>query len=111
MGKPQTVDFERKMGMQKDELIQLHTLMIQLRAYIEGTCGNDGSSFKEYEELDVTPYHIYKSKREHALAVFTLGKGIAQLLSHKGYPGFDKLSVRLQQMSERFKAPKQKQQL
>ncbi|HEC94571.1 MAG TPA: UPF0058 family protein [Thermoplasmatales archaeon] len=96
------------MGMQKDELIQLHTLLIQLRAYIEEMCGNDGRSFKEYEELAVTPYHIYKSKREHTLAVFTLGKGIAQLLSHKGYPGFDKLSMRLQQMSERFKAPKQR---
>ena len=94
--------------MQKDELIQLHTLMLQLRTYLEEKCGNDGQSFKEYEELSVTPYHIYKSKREHALAVFTLGRGIADLLAHKGYPGFDKLSTRLNQMAERFRTSKHK---
>ncbi|RLF38165.1 MAG: hypothetical protein DRN00_02285 [Thermoplasmata archaeon] len=96
------------MVMQKDELIQLHTLMLQLRAYFEETCGDDGQAFKDYEELDVNPYHIYKSKREHMLAVFTLGKGIAKLLSCKGYPGFDKLYTRLDQMAKRFKNPKNK---
>jgi len=92
--------------MQKDELIQLHTLMLQIKAYLEETCGNDGKSFKEYEELAVSPCQIYKSKREHTLAVFTLGKGIAQLLSHKGYPGFDKLSARLDQIANRFRKHK-----
>jgi len=94
--------------MQKDELIQLHTLLLQLRAYFEEAWGNDGHAFKEYEELAVNPHHVYKSKREHTLAVFTLGKGIAQLLSHKGYPGFDKLSARLDQMAKRFRALKEK---
>lgn len=92
--------------MQKEELIQLHTLMVQLKSYFEKTCGNDGKTFKEYEELNVTPCHIYKSKREHTLAVFTLGKGIAELLSQKGYPGFDKLSIRLEQIAERFRKKK-----
>ncbi|KAA0009608.1 MAG: UPF0058 family protein [Thermoplasmata archaeon] len=93
--------------MQKEELIQLHTLMVQLKTYFEKTCGdNDGKSFKEYEKLNVTPCHIYKSKREHTLAVFTLGKEIADLLSQKGYPGFDKLSARLEQMANRFRKKK-----
>ncbi|MCD6237079.1 MAG: metal-binding protein [Thermoplasmata archaeon] len=94
--------------MQKDELIQLHTLLLQLRTYFEEVCGNDGHAFEEYERLAVNPYHVYKSKREHKLAVFTLGKGIAQLLSHKGYPGFDKLSSRLDQMAKRFRASRKK---
>ena len=88
-------------------MIQLHTLMVQLKTYFEKTYGdNDGNPFKEYEKLNVTPCHIYKSKREHTLAVFTLGKEIADLLSQKGYPGFDKLSARLEQMANRFRKKK-----
>jgi hypothetical protein len=87
--------------MQKDELIQLHTLLLQLRTCLERE--NDGHAFEEYERLAINPYHVYKSKREHKLAVFILGKGIARMLSHRGYPGFDKLSSRLDQMARRFK--------
>ena len=95
--------------MQKDELIQLHTFLLQLRTHLEDMVENDGSDdFTSYEKLDITPYQVYKSKREHKLAVFTLSKGIADLLSNNDCPGLKKISNRLDQMSERFKTNREK---
>ena len=98
--------------MQKDELIQLHTFLLHLKTHLEDLVGNDGiKEFYRYERLDVTPYQVYKSKREHTLAVFTLSKGIADLLHHNNCPGMEKISVRLDLMAERFMTEKEKQLL
>ena len=79
--------------MQKDELIQLHTFLLQLKTHLEDMVENDGSKgFISYEKLDITPYQVYKSKREHKLAVFTLSKGIADLLTNNDCPGLNKIS-------------------
>ncbi|MCJ2513019.1 MAG: UPF0058 family protein [Candidatus Thermoplasmatota archaeon] len=95
--------------MQKDELIQLHTFLLQLKTHLEDMVENDGSKgFISYEKLDITPYQVYKSKREHKLAVFTLSKGIADLLTNNDCPGLNKISSRLDQMSERFKTNREK---
>jgi hypothetical protein len=96
--------------MQKDELIQLHTFLLQLKTHLECMVDNNGGSeFGHYEKLNVTPYQVYKSKREHKLAVFTLSKGIAELLSNNNYPGLEKVSNRLEQMSTRFMTNKEKE--
>lgn len=96
--------------MQKDELIQLHTFLLQLKTHLEDIVENNGrSEFYFYEKLDVTPYQVYKSKREHKLAVFTLSKGIADLLSNNNCSGLEKISSRLNQMSERFMTNKEKE--
>jgi len=96
--------------MQKDELIQLHTFLLQLKTHLEEMVENNGGvEFLSYEKLDVTPYQVYKSKREHKLAVFTLSKGIATLLAHNNCPGLEKISNRLYQMSERFMTEKEKE--
>lgn len=96
--------------MQKDELIQLHMFLLQLKTHLEDMVENNGGSeFLSYVKLDVTPYQVYKSKREHKLAVFTLSKGIADLMSHNKCPGLEKVSNRLEQMSERFMTEKEKQ--
>ena len=98
--------------MQKDELIQLHTFLLQLKTHLEEMVhDNGGVEFRSYEKLDVTPYQVYKSKREHKLAVFTLSKGIAILLSNNNCPGLEKVSNRLHQMSERFMTEKEKELL
>lgn len=70
---------------------------------------NGGLEFKPYVKLNVTPYQVYKSKREHKLAVFTLSRGIADLLSNNSFPGLEKISGRLNQMSERFMTEKEKE--
>ena len=96
--------------MQKDELIQLHTFLLQLKTHLEEIVDNNGGvEFFPYQKLDVTPYQVYKSKREHKLAVFTLSKGIAHLLSNNNCPGLEKVSNRLEQMAERFMTEKEKQ--
>ncbi|MEA2055459.1 MAG: UPF0058 family protein [Candidatus Thermoplasmatota archaeon] len=96
--------------MQKDELIQLHTFLIQLKTHLEDIVEhNGGVEFKKYDTLDITPYQVYKSKREHKLAVFALSQGIAELLSNNSYCGLEKISGRLEQMSERFMTNKEKE--
>jgi hypothetical protein len=95
--------------MQKDELIQLHTFLLQLKTHLEDLIGNDGiEQFDMYNILNVTPYQVYKSKREHTLAVFTLSKGIADLLLDNSFIGLEKISSRLEMMAERFMTEKEK---
>jgi len=95
--------------MQKDELIQLHTFLFQIRNHFEQTYDNHGSEFSDYEKMEITPYQVHKSKREHALAVFKLSKGIANILSNNDGSGFEKIGNRLEQMSERFMTEKEKE--
>ena len=96
--------------MQKDELIQLHTFLLQLKTHLEDIVANNGGiEFFSYKKLDVSPHQVYKSKREHKLAVFTLSKGIATLLSNNNCPGLEKVSNRLDQMAERFMTEKEKE--
>jgi len=95
--------------MQKDELIQLHTFLYQMRNHIEQLCEPNGGNAKNYEKLDITPYQIHKSKREHKLAVFTLSKDIAGILSNgDAEMGLEKIANRLDQMSVRFMTDKEK---
>jgi len=97
--------------MQKDELIQLHSFLFQIRNYVEQTCdNNNGNAFHEYETLEITPYQVHKSKREHTLAVFKLSSGIAKTLCHNDGPYFEKIHGRLQQMSERFMTEREKEE-
>ena len=68
--------------MNKEELIQLHTFLLQLKNHLDNMVENkSGEEFQSYDRLNVTPYQVYKSKREHKLAIFTLSTGIANLLS------------------------------
>ena len=95
--------------MQKDELIQLHTFLFQIRNHLEHNYNNNGKEFAGYEKMEITPYQVHKSKREHALAVFKLSKGIADILSNNDGPGFEKIGNRLEQMAERFMTEKEKE--
>ena len=98
--------------MQKDELIQLHTFLLQMKTHLENIVENDGiNEFVTYEKLDITPYQVYKSKREHKLAVFSLSRGLADMLSNNNCLGLEKISGRLDQMSERFMTTKEKKLL
>ena len=96
--------------MQKDELIQLHSFLFQVRNHLEQTYKHNGLEFMEYEHLEITPYQVHKSKREHTLAVFTLSKGIASVLSHNDGTRFEKISGRLEQMAGRFMTGKNKEE-
>ena len=95
--------------MQKDELIQIHMFLLQLKTHLDDMVDdNGGGEFQSYDKLDITPYQVYKSKREHKLALFTLSKGIATLLSNNNCLGLEKISNRLGQMTKRIMTEKEK---
>lgn len=90
--------------MQKEELIQIHTFMLQLRTQIENMTENNNSrAFISYDKLNIGPHKIHKSKDEHKLAVFELSKGIANLLQENNYPVFHRIYDDLEKTCNRYR--------
>lgn len=67
--------------MQKDELIQMHTLLCQIKNHLENTGVAIPEHFQEYEDLGVSPVHVHRSKGDHKRAIFLLGKELASFAS------------------------------
>ncbi len=65
--------------MQKEEIIQLHALFVQIRKELEGQYPETNEFFEEYDKIGVLPHHVHKSKGDHRRAVFILGKGISEV--------------------------------
>ncbi len=84
--------------MQKEELIQLHTLFVQIKNEIEKQLAEKNGAFKEYEKLGVLPHHVHKSKSAHKKAIFVLGKEIATIFSHDKYSAMGRIAQRLERM-------------
>ena len=85
--------------MQKDELIQLHTLLAQIKKYLEAQ--DIDFDFTEYQSLAISPVHIHRSKAEHKHAIFVLGNHLASIISEEGLSGIGRTSVRMQEFAER----------
>jgi len=66
--------------MHKDELLQLHSLLCQMKRFFEESGVNLEGPFREYDDLSVSPQHIHKSKTDHKRAVFLLGKGLSEVV-------------------------------
>jgi hypothetical protein len=66
--------------MHKDELLQLHSLLCQMKRYFQDSGLPMEGEFREYEALSVSPQHIHKSKTDHKRAVFLLGKGLSEVI-------------------------------
>jgi len=66
--------------MHKDELLQLHSLLCQMKRYLEDSGLPLRGEFREYDGLSISPQHIHKSKTDHKRAVFLLGKGLAEVV-------------------------------
>ena len=96
--------------MQKDELIQFHMFLLQLKNHLDTLVDdNNELEFQTYYKLNIAPHQVNKSKREHELAIFTLSMGIAKLLSHNNYSDLEKISNRLAKISERCMTKKEKE--
>lgn len=67
-------DFE----MNKEELIQLHTLMVLVKDFLEK---RGQGEFSKYNSLNISPTHIHRNKYEHKNAIFILGKEIVSSIS------------------------------
>ena len=63
--------------MKKEELIQLHMLLAQVKKY----CEENGPTcdFTEYNELGISPFQVHRSKEEHKQAIFVLGTELASM--------------------------------
>ena len=90
--------------MQKDETVQLHIFLFQLRTHLENMMENNNSqAFLSYDKLDIIPHQIHKSKKEHNLAIFELSKGIADLLQENDSSVFKGIYGGLERMCNRFR--------
>ena len=63
--------------MKKEELIHLHLLLAQFKRSFEDVGLEYG--FTRYEELNISPSQIYRSKEEHKRAIFVLASELASM--------------------------------
>jgi hypothetical protein len=69
--------------MHKEELIQLHTYMAQMKRYFERN--GITHEFDDYKALSISPVHIHRSKADHQRAIFILGGELANLMSRDDF--------------------------
>jgi len=60
-------------------------------------------AFLPYDEMNILPQQVHKSKDEHELAIFELSKGIANLLQENDYSISQQILDSLERMCNRFR--------
>jgi hypothetical protein len=63
--------------MKKGEVVHLHMLLAQMKKFCEQH-GLD-CDFSKYQELDISPFQVHRSKDEHKQAIFVLGTEFASM--------------------------------
>lgn len=86
--------------MHKDELLELHEQMVIIMNYFRGDADIEDGRFEPYDELDVTPSDVHKSKSEHKHAVFVLGNALADALSEDEFSNAGRIGKRMQELAE-----------
>jgi hypothetical protein len=82
----------------------MHTFLLQLRTNLENLMKNNNpKAFLSYEKLNIGPHKIYKSKKEHKLAVFELCKGITNLLQESNCSVFQRIYDDLDKICNRLR--------
>ncbi|MCD6493176.1 MAG: UPF0058 family protein [Archaeoglobaceae archaeon] len=64
--------------MHKEEIVLLHLTLFHIKRLFE-QAGIANGHFKLYDNLDVQPVHIHKSKADHKKAILMLCKGITEV--------------------------------
>ncbi|MFY9799684.1 MAG: UPF0058 family protein [Methanoregula sp.] len=72
-------------SVQKEELIHLHTLMMQIKKCYESVA-NDEIPSERYNSLKITPLHLHKEKKAHKAAILTLGDEIVTHIHRQSIP-------------------------
>lgn len=72
--------------MKKKEIQAIHIMLSVIKKYLEENCY--ACDFSEYNELDISPYQVHRTNKEHKQAVFLLAETIATLWKKQmlGYP-------------------------
>ncbi|MFB6088071.1 MAG: UPF0058 family protein [Haloarculaceae archaeon] len=86
--------------MHKDELLELHEQMVIIKDYFRQLDEVDEGLFDAYEELDVTPDDVHKSKSEHKHAVFVLGNSLANAMSEDEFSDAGRVGKRMKELAE-----------
>ena len=86
--------------MHKDELLELHEQMVIIMESFRERENVDPELFEPYEELDVDPSHVHKSKSEHKHAVFVLGNALANAMSDDEFSSAGRIGKRMQELAE-----------
>ncbi|MFB6201441.1 MAG: UPF0058 family protein [Halorhabdus sp.] len=86
--------------MHKDELLELHEHMVQIKDYFRSQESVDETLFDPYEELDVTPADVHMSKSEHKHAVFVLGNALANAMSEDEFSDAGRVGKRMKELAE-----------
>ena len=80
-------------NMEKEELIHLHMLLAQFKKYCEDTGLN--CDFSKYNNLNISPLQVHRSKEEHKQAIFLLGTALASMAAMNNPTGNKKPSKEL----------------
>ena len=86
--------------MHKDELLELHEKMVAIMEHFRAMDDIDSEPFEAYEELDVTPGDVHKSKSEHKHAVFVLGNALANVMSDDEFSDAGRIGKRMKELAE-----------
>ena len=86
--------------MHKDELLELHAQMVTIMGYFKRQESVDSSLFEAYDQLDVTPDDVHKSKSEHKHAVFVLGNALAAAMSEDEFSNAGRVGKRMEELAE-----------
>jgi hypothetical protein len=86
--------------MHKDELLELHEQMVVIMENFREREDVEEGTFEPYEELDVDPSHVHKSKSEHKHAVFVLGNALATAMSDDEFSSAGRIGKRMQELAE-----------
>jgi hypothetical protein len=70
--------------MKKEELVQLHMLLLQFKKF----CEEHGyvSEFSHYHQLEISPFQVHRSKEEHKRAIFVLVTELVASLTESRVP-------------------------
>jgi hypothetical protein len=86
--------------MHKDELLELHEQMVIIKDNFAGREEVDESIFEKYENLDVDPSHVHKSKSEHKHAVFVLGNALASAMTDDEFSNAGRVGKRMEELAD-----------
>ena len=86
--------------MHKDDLLELHREMVEIKETFLSYDGVSEDVFDAYDQLDVDPSHVHKSKSEHKHAVFVLGNALATAMSEDEFSSAGRISKRMEELAD-----------
>jgi len=86
--------------MHKDELLELHQQMVTVKNYFYDNGDLDDDDVAPYEQLEVNPSHVHKSKSEHKHAVFVLGNALATAMSEDEFSNAGRIGKRMEELAD-----------